>query len=367
MQVQVTKENLDFALTSVSRVASAKTGLPILNNILIRTDGSRLLIAATNLEIASSHYIGAKVIKSGSITVPARLISEFIHNLAKAPIDLQVKNHKLHISSPHSSSTINGVADDDFPELPVVEEKQAVKYAVTTQDFKQAVSQTIVAASNDTTRPVLTGVYWHSFNKQLFVAATDGYRLAERSITKTDSSVDVIIPTSSLQEVMRSLKDDTSEITILLDDTQVSFSFDEITITSRLIDGNFPDYRQLIPSSSDTSFTIKRSELVQVVKIASLFARESGGGITLSVDSDKQILKIHSVASEVGENTSETKVSLDGTSGAVSLNSRYLLDALGVMDDDEIVFEFSGKLSPCIVRGSTKNRHYKHIIMPLKS
>lgn len=367
MEVTVTQENLSFALANTSRIASNKAGLPVLNNILLRTDSSRLLVASTNLEVASSHRIGAKVIKPGSITVPAKLLSEFIQNLPKEQITLVVTNSKLHIKSKNSSSTINGVADDEFPELPVIDDKQAVSYTLSSEDFKHSVSQTIIAASNDSTRPILTGVYWHSFEGNLYLAATDSYRLTERRIVKTSSDIMAVIPTSTLQEVLRTLRDDMSEIEILFDETQVTFRLSEVEITSRLIDGNFPDYRQLIPATSESSFTISRSEFVRVIKIASLFARESGGGITLALDTDTNKMTINSIASEIGENSSEIEVKTEGVSASVSLNSRYLIDALGAVSSNEVTFEFSGKLSPCIMHETEKDAPYKHVIMPLKS
>ena len=367
MEVTVTQENLSFALSNTSRVASSKAGLPILSNILLRTDGSRLLVASTNLEVAASHRIGAKVAKPGSITVPARLLSDFVQNLPKGQITLVAKDSKLLINSDNSSSTVNGVADDEFPELPTIDEKQAVSYMLSSDDFKQSVSQTIIAASSDATRPVLTGVYWHSFEDGLYLAATDGYRLTERRITDTKSDVTAIIPTSTLQEVLRTLRDDMNEIEILLDDTQVTFRLAEVEITSRLIDGNFPDYRQLIPVKSESSFTLSRSEFMRVIKIAGLFARESGGGITLSLDTDSSQLVVHSIASEVGENSSKIDVSFEGEAGSVSLNSRYLTDALNSVSSDKVTFGFSGKLAPCVLVESVKTPTYKHIVMPLKS
>lgn len=367
MEVIVTQENLSFALQNTSRLATNKAGLPILSNILLRTDNSRLLIAATNLEVASSHRIGAKVTKPGSITVPAKLLSEFIQNLPKEQITLKVSDNKLYIVAKNSSSTINGIADDEFPELPTIDEAKAVSYSLSSDDFKNSVAQTVIAASNDSTRPVLTGVYWHSFENNLYLAATDGYRLAERQITTTKSDIEAIIPASTLQEVIRTLRDDITEIEILFDETQVTFRLSEIEITSRLIDGSFPDYRQLIPKESESSFTLSRSEFVRVIKIASLFARESGGGITLTLNKDKGTLTIHSIASEVGENSSEISVEVAGDDGSVSLNSRYLIDALGVISADKISFGFSGKLAPCVLTELTKNQNYKHIIMPLKS
>ena len=214
MELTVTQENLNRALSAVGRVASIKTQLPILSNILLRTDGNRLLVAATNLEIAITEYIGAKIIKAGAITIPARLMAEFISSLPKESVELKVINDNLHIKSGTYTSIINGFIADDFPELPTINESSSIQYSIKVEDFKQAVSQTIITSSSDSTRPVLTGVYWHSFQGQLYLAATDGYRLSERRLVKTKSEVSAIIPTQTLQEVMRNITEESNEIDI---------------------------------------------------------------------------------------------------------------------------------------------------------
>lgn len=366
MELSVTQENLAKALNNVGRVASSKTGLQILSNILLRTDGNRLLIAATNLEIASTQMVGAKIITPGAITIPAKLVSEFVSSLPKGTIELKVMGNRLQLTSGAFSSTINGVIADEFPELPTIDETSSIQYSIKTAEFKQAVSQTIITASTDSTRPVLTGVYWHSFEGHLYLAATDGYRLAERRLVETASEVAAIIPTTTLQEVLRTLGDDVSEVDILFDETQVRFRVGESEVTSRLIDGNYPDYRQLIPETSETNITLNASEFVRVTKIAGLFARESGGSVTLTADKDRQQLSIHSIASELGENTSSADAIVT-TDGQVTLNSRYLSDALAVTEGDEVVFRFSGKLAACVLTAKSTDVDYKHIIMPLKS
>ena len=366
MKLSVTQENLSQALPAASRVASTKTQLPILGNILLRTDGSRLLVAATNLEIAATQYVGAKITTHGSITVPAKLIAEFVHSLAKGTVELSVQENRLLISSGGSKSIINGIAADDFPELPVINEEVAVSYAISTDEFKQAVTQTVLTASSDATRPVLTGVYWHSHEGFLYLAATDGYRLSEKRLMKTTSELAAIIPTASLQEVLRLISDDTQEIDVLFDETQVKFRIGESEITSRLIDGNFPPYRELIPATSETSVTISKAEFVRITKITSLFARDSGGSITITATSEPGALALHSIASELGENTSEAPAEVT-EGGTVTLNSRYLIDALGVMSGDTVEFRFSGKLAPCVLTTVAKDVDYQHIIMPLKS
>ena len=350
MELTVTQENLARALANVGRVAN----------------GNRLLVAATNLEIASTQYIGAKVAKPGAITIPARLVSEFISNLPKGNVELTVKADHLHIVSSGYKSTINGIVADEFPELPTIDEKSSIRYMIKTEDFKQSVTQTILTASNDSTRPVLSGIYWHSFEGGLYLAATDGYRLSEKRLVETKSEVAAIIPATTLQEVLRSLSDDTDEVEVLFDETQVRFRANESEVTSRLIDGNFPDYRQLIPDTSETNIVLSKSDFVRITKVAGLFARESGGSVTLTADSDKKTLAIHSIASQLGENTSQIEAEVD-TGGQVTLNSRYLSEALGVVEGEEVTFRFSGKLAPCVLTAKNEKADYKHIIMPLKS
>ncbi|MFZ1301769.1 MAG: DNA polymerase III subunit beta [Candidatus Microsaccharimonas sp.] len=366
MELSVTQENFAKALSAVGRVASTKTQLPILSNVLLRTDGNRLLIAATNLEIATTQYIGAKIIKPGSITVPARLISEFVSSLPKGTIELKIVGENIHITCGKYHSIINGVIADDFPELPTINEANSVTYSLNTEEFKQAISQTIITSSSDSTRPVLTGVYWHSHDGWIYLAATDGYRLSERRLVETKSEVAAIIPTQSLQEVLRSIGDHSETIDVLFDESQVRFRINEAEVISRLVDGNFPDYRQLIPPTLEISATMNKQEFTRVTKVAGLFARESGGSVTVTVDADAKSVSLHSIASEFGENTSELDAEVTG-SGQVTLNSRYLSEALGVLDADTISFSFNGKLSPCILKSTAKNTNYYHVIMPLKS
>ncbi len=364
MRVTVTQENLHKALSVVSRVAGSKASLPVLGNILLKTENNRLVLAATNLEIAITQNIGAKVISEGSITIPARLLSDFIANLPKTNIDLRVEGVKLHIEANSYSSVINGLASDEFPSLPAIESLK--KLTVDTSDFKRAISQTILCASNDDTRPVLTGVLCHCFEGALYMAATDGYRLAERKVVKTELEIHALVPASTLSEVARVIPEDCDSIEMTFDDDQVLYRIGDIELTSRLIEGKFPDYRQLIPNETEIHANLDRSDFVRITKIASLFAKESGGSVTISADSVKKILSIHSVASQLGENTSEANAEVD-QDGTVSLNSRYLIDALGCFSDASIQFGFSGKLAPCVITDNKSNSEYKHIVMPLRS
>lgn len=199
----------------------------------------------------------------------------------------------------------------------------------------------------------------------MYLVGTDGYRLA-RKLLQTKSELAAIVPTSTLHEVLRAVSESTEEIDILFDESQVRFRVGDVEITSRLIDGKYPDYRKLLPENQDSVAVVKTSELSRTTKIASLFARESGGSISLSTDNEEQKLSIESVASDVGENNSKIDAEIS-SDGKVSLNSRYLGEVLSVIDAENLSISFSGKLAPILIRSTDESPNYTHVIMPLKS
>ncbi|NDC22030.1 DNA polymerase III subunit beta [bacterium] len=363
MKLQVTQENLNRALGSVARVANSRGTLPILANVLIKTSNNRLSISATNLDIAITHYIGAKVSEEGSITVPARLMQDFISNLPSGIITLDLSDTKLNVTTDKYQSVVNGIMSDDFPVMPAI--TKGKKWSISGKEFKKSLQQVVLAASSDETRPVLTGVLFNTFEDSLFIAATDSYRLAEKRLTKTKEEVDLLIPASSMQDLLRILGDNEEEVTVTHDEQQVLFQVGDIELVTRLIDGKYPDYRKLIPEKFATEAVLQRSDLVNVTKVSSLFARESAGSVTIDVSEEEQSLSIRSVASQLGENTATATAKVTG-SGSITLNSRYLLDALGALSGDQVSFGFNGKLEPTLLR-DLKSKDYRHVIMPLKS
>ncbi len=279
MEIKILQEKLAKALNTVSRVAAgSRATLPILNNVLIRVDDNKVSLTTTNLDMAVVSYLPASQSKNGVITAPARLMAEFVGNLPHGEVvEIGASADKVTIKAGGYTSTINGTPADDFPELPEIDESKVVKFQMSAEDFKAGLSQVMIAASSDTTRPALTGVYFNTFEGSLYLAATDGYRLAERKfIEKVNSDVMAIVPAASLQEVLRSLSDDVTEIELWFDEAQVRFRLGEIEITSKLIDGSFPDYRQLIPKQTEINLGLKRDELVRITKLAALFAKEVG-------------------------------------------------------------------------------------------
>src|SRR3989344_1194670 len=363
MKLQVTQQNFAKALNTVARVASTRGTLPILSNVLIKTDKNRLSVSATNLDIAITHHIGSKIDKEGSVTVPARLTQDFVSNLPDSVLKLDLDGHKLSIVTDKYQSTINGLVADDFPVTPAI--SGGTKWRVPAADFKKALSQVVFAASNDDARPVLTGVYFYRHGGEAVAAATDSYRLAENKLGKSKQAVNFLVPATAINDVLRIISDADKEVVVTHDDQQVSFEFGDVTLVARLVEGNYPDYRKLLPTKFASVAKLKRSDFANITKVSSLFARESAGSVTINVDKDEKLVSIKAIASQLGENTAAASAEVTG-GGEVTLNSRYLIEALAAFSDEQVEFCFNGKLEPCILR-SRGEPGYTHLIMPLRS
>ena len=366
MNIEVSCNKLSHALNTVSRVAVGKVTLPILNNVLIRVDDKKVSLITTNLDMAVVDYLPVSSSENGVITVPAKLLTEFISNLPKSEtVKISASDTKVQINAGKYSSTINGAPADDFPELPELDEEKAVTFKLGIDDFKVSVGQVIIASSNDLTRPALTGVYFNTLDGTLAIAATDGYRLAEKKlIEKVESEVKAIVPTITLQEVLRSITDDVEEIEISFNDDLVRFRFGEVEIISKLIDASFPDYQKLIPKNNNIHLELDREELIRTTKLAALFARSVGGSIICEATTP-DTFSIKSVANEFGENDSRIETTVE-TPGRINLNSRFLLDALNAITDSTVEFHFSDHVAPALLKNKNNDK-YTHIIMPLNS
>lgn len=363
MKLKVTQENLAKALTHVARVASTRGTLPVLANVLLSVEENRLKLAATNLDIAISCHVGAQVQEGGSLTVPARLLQDLVSSLPSGVIELEQDDLRLKIRTDHYKSVVNGVSAEEFPVMPAIEKGTA--WSVPAQQCKDSLQQVLLAASNDESRPVLTGVYFHVLEGKLYIASTDSYRLAEKRITKLSQDITLLIPASALQDLLRIISDKKEDVQVQCDDQQVLFTVGDIELVARLIEGNYPDYQKLIPQKFDTVATLSRSDFINITKVTSLFARESAGSIVLSVDGSSGSVWVRAVASQLGENDASAVAEVVG-GGEITLNSRYLLEALQVIEGDTVQIKFNGKLEPVVIT-SPEDDGYLHLIMPLKS
>ncbi len=368
MKLSVTQENLNKALASVGRVVSNRASLPVLSNVLLSADSSQLRIAATNLEIGINYWIGGKVEEKGALTVPARLLGEFVGNLPAGNLELSAEDSNLSVKAKHHNSHINGISAEDFPLIPEVKGEPVL--TLECQPFKEAIAEVVLAAALDESRPVLAGVLMRIEDGELIMAATDSFRLAERRIKLPKGhkgELDVIVPARTMQVLVRILGDSEGEASMHVADSQVLFRLENVELVSRTIDGTYPNYPQIIPATEETNATVNVAELTRITKMANLFARENGGGVKVEVQAEGEI-RIMAAASQVGENTSSADCEVAGDDAEISINARFLTDALGVIKTEKVSFSTSGKLNPCVLRPVGNNTHdYLHIIMPLRS
>lgn len=367
MKVSVTQANLNKALSVVGKIVGSRSTLPVLGNVLIETDSNRLKLSSTNLEIGINTWIGAKVEGTGSLTVPARLLADYVSGLAEGNIALNQDKQTLHLKNPQAEAHINGIDAKEFPSIPTFKKATLLKIEATT--LKDALSQVAGAASFDDTRPILNGVYFNSEKSTLTIAATDSYRLAEKTLAlpgEPKEKLKIIVPARTTQELLRMLDNETGPVEVVAEENQVLFRFNETELISRLIDGEYPDYQQLIPAEVLTTVEIPTKELRGVTKLTALFARESGGSVTLHVDTKSQKLELKATASQIGDASSLVDAKVSGEDATISLNSRYLLDALSSLNSRDMKVEITGKVNPCLLRPIEKKIDYLHLIMPLR-
>lgn len=374
MKVSCLQENLARGLSVVGRAVATRSTLPMASNILLASDGPRLKLAATNLEIGITTWVAGKVDQEGAVAVPARLLTEFIASLPPERIDLSLspRNRTLNVKCARYEANIRGADPDDFPPLPTVTE--APTTTVEPKALHDAIGQVVFAAATDDTRPSLAGVLCSFEGSTLTLAAADGYRLAVRRLalsTPVETKVDVIVPARALQEVGRLAADDEEpvEVSIAPNRGQVLFHTAAVDLVSRLIDANFPNYRQIIPARYTTRVLINTAEFLKAVKIAFLFARDSANIVRLQFVPGEEELQPGRViaaasATDLGDNASDLDAIVEGNATQIAFNAKYLLDVLGVVGTGQVALEVTSPSSPGVIK-PVGDDAYLHVIMPM--
>lgn len=379
MQLSCLQENLNRGLSVVQRAVATRTTLPITQNVLISTDNSRLKLAATNLDIAISTWIGAQIEEEGTITIPARMLSEFVNSLPPERIDISSADQAvgLDLNCARFQAHINGQDADDFPAIPSVTE--GVIGRVTPDVLRDAINRVAFAAATEDSRPVLTGIKVEISGDTFTFAAADGFRLAvyegklAEPIADTDS-LEFIIPARALLEVNRLIggQSDPVEFTITQQKSQAMFKMDNVELVSQLIQGTFPNYKQLVPDNYETRVVANQGAFLQATRTASIFARDGSGIVRLNVtpDEDDQSvgkILISSRAEELGDNVGEVDAQVEGEEAKIAFNSKYLTDVLDVLGDGEVAMETTTPSSPGVIRPAADSEAYKytHVVMPM--
>ena len=373
MQLSCLQENLSRGLSVVQRAVATRTTLPITQNVLLSTDNSRLKLAATNLEIAISTWIGAQVEDEGSITIPARLLTEFVNSLPAERIDIAMNPQPLglDLECARFEAHINGRDADDFPPIPTVE--SGVIGKISSSVLKDAITHVAFAAATEESRPVLTGIKVDLKEDRFTFVAADGFRLAvyEGKLAEAVSEdVSFIMPARAFQEVNRLIgSDDTTiEFTVTPSKSQALFRLENVELVSQLIQGAFPNYSQLIPEGHATRAVVDRTAFLRATRTASIFARDGSGIVRLNVlpaeNGSGGKLSISSRAEELGDNQGEIDASVEGDESKIAFNSKYLSEVLDVLGSGEIALETTTSSSPGVIRPLSKEG-YIHVVMPM--
>jgi DNA polymerase-3 subunit beta len=347
---------------------SSRTALPILGHVLLKTDKGRLKLSATDLEIGINTWIGAKVEKEGTITVPGRLLADFVATSDDKKIDLNTEKQELTLKSEKYQAKIKGTNAEEFPLIPEVKKGDILELPVSL--LAEAISRVVIACAVDESRPVLAGVLIKMSDGKIKFVSTDSYRLAEKTIfpeKKIDFNQEIIVPAKTMHELARILSSiSASNVKIAVSENQIQFNIDDtVEIVSRLIEGNFPNYEQIIPEKYLTRVELDKSQFGNIIKMASLFAREAANNIKITIDKKGKI-KVAAVASQVGENISEMPAEVSGDSNEISFNAKFIADVLTVLSDNKIYLELSGKLNPGVIKPAS-SKNYLYLIMPLRT
>jgi len=373
MKLSCLQENLSKGLGIVGRAVATRTTLPITNNILLATDEGRLKLAATNLEIAISCWLGAKVEEEGAITIPARLLTDFVNSLPNERVDMTLspRTRTLELKCARFEGRINGVEAEEFPPIPSIGEGITTK--IDAEALRLAITQVAFAAATEETRPVLTGVHSEFDGDRLTLAAADGFRLAVHKAplaAPVAERTEVIIPARALSELHRLLTDEEEpiEVTINPQRSQVLFLLKDVEMVSQLIQGAFPNYTQLIPQSYVTRAEMSLSEFAKATRTASIFAREGSAIVRLLIVPGEELapgrIVLSARAEEVGDNVGEVDATVEGEEARIAFNSKYLSDVLGVLRQDRVVLEISSPSSPGVIRPVGVD-NYVHVVMPM--
>lgn len=374
MQVSCLQQNLRRGLAIVGRAVATRSNLPVLQNVKIATEDGMLVLTATNLDIAITTRIGAQVEEEGEITIPARLLTDFVNSLPDERIDIETSVEPLSIGlkCQRFEANINGTDAEEFPPIPTVDEGATIK--VDPQVLRETIAYVAFAAATEDSRPVLTGIKVEVNGEDFTFAAADGFRLAVYDGRLTEplpEPTEFIIPAKTMQEVGRLIGGDDTEVefTVTSAGTHALFNIGTVEIVSQLMPGSFPNFRSLIPSEHRNRVVVQQSDFMRAVRSASIFARDGSGIVRVQIMGDEQGsgISISSRAEELGDNQGEIDGEVEGEvddQSRIAFNNKYLSEVLDVLGDGEIAFEITSASSPGVVRSVSKEG-YTHVVMPM--
>ncbi|QCX33588.1 DNA polymerase III subunit beta [Caloramator sp. E03] len=356
------KELLENAINTVQRAASNKTTYPILEGILIKAKDNKVILTATDLDLGIETYINANINKNGATVLNSKLLAELIRKLPNDMISMKMEENNILIKCQKSEFTLIGSNPEEFPSLPSINEN--IMYELSQDLLKNMIRQTIFAIAPDETRPILTGILFEIKDGTLNFVALDGYRLALKSENiGSYENISAVIPGKTLSEISKILEPTDDTVKITFTPNHILFTLDNTKIISRLLDGEFINYRQIVPDEYKLRVKVKTGELLDSIERASLLAREGKTNlIKFDISQDKMIITSNS---QIGKVYEEVDVELEGDEIKIAFNSKYFLDVLRVIDSEEIYLEFTTNVSPCVVKKCDSN-NYIYLVLPVR-
>jgi DNA polymerase-3 subunit beta len=375
MKVSVLQENLAKGLSIVGKAVESRPTMPVLSNILLETEETRLKLAAVNMSLGMgiTAWIGAKVETEGAITLPAKTFADLVNNLSPERVDLALDTatQTVHVRCGGSKSNIRGIDADEFPPVP---SDDGGDIAIPADVFKSMINQTVFAAATDDSRPILTGIFTQMDGNTLTMAAADGYRLAVRTAELEEGfpkKMDMVIPSRALAEVARIIGDEDENVLITLpgDRNVITFKMTNVNLSAQLLEGKFPDFGAIIPRSYSTATVMYTADLLRACQRAEIFARDSAYSGRMAVIPPKSAgepgeVTIIGRSAERGDNEGLVDASVEGEALDISFNIKYLIDVLRVIPDERVVLESNGAANPGVIRPENRD-DFVHVIMPM--
>ena len=381
MKFSCTQENLKRGLLATGYVAGKNVNLPVLNNVLMKIDGSVIQLISTNLEVAVRCAIRGKIDDGGEFTVPSKLFLDYVNLLPDDRVDLETTETFLKIGCRKNSTKIKGIAATEFPLIPTVDRQNVLFVSGTV--LKRALGQVNFAVSNIESRPELTGAFFNANPEfapgSLVIAATDSYRLSEKTIkleskdgkASASKHLTAIVPGKTLHELSRILslfkENELQTVEISLGEGQVAFNFGDVELISRLVDGKYPEYRPIIPEKYTSEAVFHRSDVAQAVKGASLFARAGLQDVHFRLEPAEGLV-VSSSEGQMGKNDSTVEAAMSGPQNSITLNYRYFLDGLAALETPKARLRVIDAMNPCVLAadGEEAGERLTYIVMPIK-
>ncbi len=365
MKFECNKEKISSAISKAEKITGRNVSLPVLSCILIEAKDDKVKIKATNLDIGLSIEMPCKVSEAGVCAVSGSILNSYLSNLGKGDSDLNfsLQNENLYIYSKNSETTIKTLPAEDFPNIPVIEEKK--KFVIESKDFLKGFQSVWYSASVSNIKPELSSVYIYPDGENIYFVATDSFRLAEKNIRigKTDGFEWILIPFKNTTEIARIFEDQDTEVEVIFDENQIAMKNKNIYLVSRIVDGVFPDYKQIIPKEFTTEITLLRQDVLDALKLSTIFS-DKFNQVNMRVVSKDGLLSVTTKNNDVGENENIINSVVEGDDVEINFNHKYIYDVFQVISTDSICLQFTGKNRPMVIRpiGDTT---FIYLVMPM--